>query len=349
LALSPSLVKFGNFTPPERTPWGGHRILTKYKAGLRSSVDSAAKVGESWEVSTEPTFPSILESGEPLADVITSDAIGWLGPDSAAMYQGQNALLVKLVDAASTLSVQVHPPEQHALLRPGESGKTEAWIILDADADSAIYLGFQESVTRQVVEQFLRSGQSLEPLLNRVSVKPGDVFFISPGTVHALGAGVTLLEPQRVWPGRRAVTYRFWDWNRRFDTNGNIDPHGEPRPLHVTEALEVTNWDLVGASHTMQHCVRVPSVTLTIDDSSWVRTLIDERELFVQECVGTVSLDLDGQRGMLAVLCLSGGVELTSGSDTLFVHPGRTAVVASAAATRLSLHAGRAVVCASPA
>jgi mannose-6-phosphate isomerase len=342
-------VRLGNFTPPDRTPWGGHRILTKYKAGLRTGVDPAVKVGESWEVSTEPSFPSLLENGEHLAGAISRDPVGWLGAKMAARYEGQNPSLVKLVDAETTLSVQVHPPEQHSLLAADESGKTEAWIVLDADPDTAIYLGFRQAVTRALVEQHLRTGDSIEPLMNRVPVSPGDVFFINPGTVHALGAGVTVLEPQRVRPGRKAVTYRFWDWNRRFDAGGNIDPRGTPRPLHIQEALEVTAWDALTTSSEVERCTRIP-VIVSRTDASQIATLVDEPELFVQEYTGTISRELDSGNGMLAVLCLSGRLELAGQSHDLILDAGRTAVVPSAAAgTRLSLDAGRAVVCATPA
>ena len=321
--------------------------MTKYKAGLDCGVDPTAKVGESWEVSTEPSFPSLLDNGERLAEAIARDPVGWLGADLAAGHEGQNPLLVKLVDAATTLSVQVHPPEQHPLLGSEESGKTEAWIILDADPGSVIYMGFERSITRALVEQHLRNDQSLEPLMNRVTVSPGDVFFIRPGTVHALGAGVTVLEPQRVRPGRRAITYRFWDWNRRFDAQGNPDPDGTPRPLHVREALEVTNWDL--ASSVARQSAR-PATVVASDRSSTPATLIDERELFVQEYIGTVSCELGERKSMLAVLCLEGNVELSSGSNTLLLGSGRTAVLPAAAPdVRLSLNAARAILCSTPA
>src|SRR5262245_35261843 len=145
--LSPRRVTLGNFTPPERTPWGGTKIVSKYKAGLALNVDAAAKVGESWEVSTEPSFPSSLEGGERLAEAIAQDPIGWLGRSIAEDYDDQNPLLVKLIDPQTTLSVQVHPPEQHQLLGADESGKTEAWIVLEAERDAAIYLGFCDGVT----------------------------------------------------------------------------------------------------------------------------------------------------------------------------------------------------------
>jgi mannose-6-phosphate isomerase len=335
--LSPRRVAPGNFTPPERTPWGGHKILSTYKAGLSLHVDPRAKVGESWEVSTEPSFPSTLENGDRLADAIARDPIGWLGRTIADAYDGQNPLLVKLIDPAATLSVQVHPPESHEILGPDESGKTEAWIVLEADSGAAIYLGFIAGVTPATVERHVADGASLEPLLNRVAAQPGDVFMIRPGIVHALGAGVTVFEPQRVRPGRRAVTYRLWDWNRTFDERGEISPMGKARPLHVSESLAVTDWRSLGTSLSS---VRMLPTALSQSTS----ILIDEPELFLQQYVGTVSASLPARERMLAILCLAGRMDLTWAGGALTLSSGETCVVpAGTDEARLALDDGRAM------
>jgi mannose-6-phosphate isomerase len=340
--LSPRRVKVGNFTGPERTPWGGHRILSKYKSGLSLNVDVATRIGESWEVSTEPSFPSILEGGDRLADAIALDPIGWLGRTIAESYQGENPLLVKLIDSGTTLSVQVHPREDHEMLAPDESGKTEAWIVLEADPDAVIYLGFVAGVTQAVVEGYVAAESSLEPLLNRVPVQPGDVFVIRPGLVHALGAGVTVLEPQRVRPGRRTVTYRLWDWNRTFDRRGELSRIGKGRPLHVRESLAVTDWSAVG---TALRQARVLPTLASTASSERPSILVDEPELFVQEYRGTFSTALPDKERMLAVLCLSGQMELTSAGGALRLRSGETCVVpAQTGAARLALSEGRAMV-----
>jgi mannose-6-phosphate isomerase len=338
--LSPRRLRSGNFTSPERTPWGGHKILSKYKAGLSLNADPGTKIGESWEVSTEPSSPSVLENGDRLADVIALDPVGWLGRSIAQSYGGQNPLLVKLIDPATTLSVQVHPPETHELLAPDESGKTEAWIVLEADPGATIYLGFGDGVTKETVERHLTESWSLEPLLNRVAVQPGDVFFIRPGMVHALGAGVTVLEPQRVWPGRRAVTYRLWDWNRTFDERGEVSPLGKPRSLHVRESLSVTDWSAAGPKLSSERSL--PTGILT-GPSQRASILIDEPELFVQEFVGTLSEELPARGTMLAVLCLVGQVELAWAHGVLSLRGGESCVVpAGTERARLALSDGRA-------
>ena len=316
--LSPRRVRPGNFTPPDRTPWGGTRILSKYKAGIALNVDPAVKVGESWEVSTEPSFPSVLEDGQPLADTIAADPVGWLGREIARGYDNQNPLLLKLIDPATTLSVQVHPPEDHDLLAADESGKTEAWIVIEADPGATIHLGVVDGVTRDRVDHELAAGRSIEPLLNRIAVHPGDVFVIRPGLVHALGAGVTVVEPQRVRPGRRAVTYRLWDWNRTFDERGEMSRTGTPRPLHVRESLAVTNWAADAAPCTPRALGQGASI------------LIDEPELFVEQYTGTFSGPLVRRERMFAVMCLSGTVDIMSADDALALRAGETCVVPAA-------------------
>ena len=239
-----------NFTPPTRTPWGGRRIVTEIKAQLELSIEKRAYsvVGESWEVSVEPNFPSrvIGMAGEPLLqDLISADPSSALGPDIAQRLGGL-PLLVKLLDTAQNLSVQVHPTLDSDLLGPNQSGKPEAWLILTASPGAGLYLGFRDGVTARDVELALRSGGDLTPLLNFVSVETGDCFQIAAGTVHAIGGGVTLLEPQHVTPGKEAVTYRFWDWNRRYDQMGRLSPAGTPRQLHQEQSLAAASFDLTG-------------------------------------------------------------------------------------------------------
>ncbi|MCC7539509.1 MAG: class I mannose-6-phosphate isomerase [Deltaproteobacteria bacterium] len=249
MTLRPLLLRPDNFTPATRTPWGGTKILRDYKRGLPIAADKRGddRVGESWEISVEPDFPSVAElpgGGEmPLARVLADDPVGWLGEDHARRYHGSTPLLVKLLDAADDLSVQIHPTDDYAGLASGESGKPESWLVLDAEQGCGLYLGLAAEVNRREVERALASGGDLAPLMTFVPVVPGDFFRIDAGTVHAIGRGVTLVEPQFVAPGRRGVTYRFWDWNRRYDAHGQIDPRGKPRALHVEHALAVTRWD----------------------------------------------------------------------------------------------------------
>jgi mannose-6-phosphate isomerase len=241
--LRPILLQADNFTPPARTPWGGTRILDlKRDAPLDAAKRGYAVVGESWELSVEPDFPGTAEDGTPLARLIASDPIGWLGDDGRA-GKSSTALLVKLLDADDDLSVQIHPADDYAGLAPAESGKPESWYVLEARDGGGLYLGLKNGVTRDAMARAIEAGEDVSRLLFFTPVAPGDFFAIEAGTAHAIGRGVTLVEPQRVAPGRRGVTYRYWDWNRRYDEAGRLDPGGKPRALHVDHALCVTRWD----------------------------------------------------------------------------------------------------------
>jgi mannose-6-phosphate isomerase len=322
--------------------------MGRFKAGLQLDVDPRAKVGESWEISAEPSFPSMLESGDLLVDVIRSDPRGWLGERIAAEHDGC-PLLVKLIDAAENLSVQVHPPEDHALLSEGETGKTEAWIILGAASGARIYVGFLDGVEKADVDACLTAGGVLADLMNAVVVQEGQVYYVRPGLVHALGAGITVLEPQHVRPHRRSITYRFWDWNRLYDAGGHVSAAGVPRPLHIQEALAVTDWSGPRGEALIESCRREP-VPLPADGALQRWQLLDEPELWAQRSAGTGSFPLPKMDTLLALLCLDGEVELTDGAHSLRLQKGQSAVVPAAIGdVRVELNDARLEMCCVPA
>lgn len=241
IADRPIRLRPDNLTPATRTPWGGDKILGRYKAGLGLGV--TGQVGESWELSVEPDLPAMLaEAPMSLGEAIATDPVGFLGPVHAALW-GSTALLVKLLDSAIALSVQIHPHDDDPGLSPYESGKPEAWVVIEAEPGAGIYLGLAGDADADRIREAVHRGHDLSRLLTFVPVEPGDFFVIEPGTPHAVGAGITLVEPQRVLPGRRGVTYRYWDWNRLYDATGHPGPDGQPRSLHLERALEVTRWD----------------------------------------------------------------------------------------------------------
>ncbi len=176
-------------------------------------------ISESWEVSVHPDGIS-----EPLAD--------YLAQNPTAVDQNGSAfpVLIKYIDAAQNLSVQVHPNDAYAQRVEGDNGKTEMWYILDAEEGAGIYCGFQRDTTK---EEFLAKVQNgtVEELLNFIPVKKGDCYLIEAGTVHAIGAGCVICEVQQ----SSNVTYRVYDYNRR-------GADGKLRPLHIEKAVEVINF-----------------------------------------------------------------------------------------------------------
>lgn len=250
--MTPRLLQVDNFTPTSRTPWGGTRIAGSLKRDL-CPFPAGLVVGESWEFSVEPDFPSrVHNSDATLAAWIAADPAAALGREADG--RGGTALLVKLLDAADELSVQIHPADGDPLLRMGESGKPECWYAVDADPGAGVYLGLADGVTRTALADALRSGADVSRMLGFVPVEVGDFLLIEAGTAHAIGRGLTLVEPQRVLPGCRGLTYRYWDWNRRYDADGRLDPSGKPRALHIDEALAVTRWDAPRGDALLYRC-----------------------------------------------------------------------------------------------
>jgi mannose-6-phosphate isomerase len=140
-------------------------------------------------------------------------------------------LIAKLLDAKQTLSLQVHPNDvQAAKLNPPDFGKTEAWIILEAEPDSMLYAGLKSGVDRTRLETAIRQGHC-EDCLNSFQPQAGDCVFIPAGTVHALGAGLLIAEIQQ----SSDTTFRLFDWNR-------LGPDGKLRALHTEQGLNVTNF-----------------------------------------------------------------------------------------------------------
>lgn len=240
----PVLLRADNFAPASRTPWGGRRLSREYKQAWLPRDQHGSVVGESWEVSVEPDFPARLEDGNLLSSLIAQAPEAILGEEYARGRTG-TALLVKLIDTSSPLSVQIHPTDDYAGLLPGECGKPESWYVVAREQGAGLYLGFHPGTLEADVRAALLEGRSLLDLLRFVPVEPGDFFVIDAGTPHAIGHGLTLVEPQHVIPGLRGVTYRYWDWDRKYDATGNPTPDGAPRALHIEHALAVTAWDRV--------------------------------------------------------------------------------------------------------
>ncbi len=325
--LRPRRLRPDNFTPPSRTPWGGSRIGTDYKSEL-SLPTAPGVIGESWEVSVEPSFPSVTEEGEELSQIIARAPEAWLGLNVATNNDRQLPLLVKLLDAADNLSVQVHPADDDEALGPDESGKPEAWVVLRAAAGAGLFLGFRDGVNRQEVERCLGANGPLDQLMNFVPVGPGDVFVIEAGTPHAIGRGVTLLEPQRVQPGRTGMTYRFWDWNRRYDASGGFSPDGKPRSLHVARSLAVTSWDAPRGNDLVASCRRTGE---SISAGPLARRrLVDWDHFVVDQWRGTGEARIEGGPSLSALTCVAGQAAIETTLGSLLLGRGQSAVIAAA-------------------
>ena len=200
--------------------WGGQAILKK-KGSAASRLAKDKLYGESWDLSSVKGDISVVANGmlkgNNLNEIIEVYMGELIGEENFERYGEEFPLLIKYLDCNDKLSVQVHPDDELAMERHDSFGKTEAWYVVDCKPGAAIYLGFKDlNITRE--EYIAAVAESrLEPLLNRVEVHPGDVFFIPAGTVHALGAGIEVVEVQQT----SDVTYRIYDWDR-VDAEGRV-------------------------------------------------------------------------------------------------------------------------------
>jgi mannose-6-phosphate isomerase len=342
---APVLLRADNFTPVSRTPWGGTRIAAHYKQG-QLGAGAPTLVGESWEVSVEPDFPARLEDGTDLRDFIAAAPEAVLGDEHRRGRTG-TALLVKLIDTAEPLSVQIHPTDHYAGLAQGQCGKPESWYVVECAPGAGLYLGFRPGVDERAVRQALEQGLSLEPLMCFVPVAPGDFFVIDAGVPHAIGAGLTLVEPQHVIPGQRGVTYRYWDWNRRYDASGKPSAAGSPRPLHVEDALAVTDWARFAHADFIDG-IRMRAQPPALDRPAAARALLGESGL-ASSCLRVTRLAGEGVAELPYRDRLQ-GITVLEGSVTvgaLRVVAGRSAVVPACAANLpLGLERAHALVCA---
>lgn len=223
MPLPPALL----FAPRyKERPWGAQAIA---RVGSHLPIPAGRHIGESWELVDRPDDESVVAEGPlrgtTLRALLDQHGAGIMG---RPWPRGRRfPLLVKILDAAERLSLQVHPPAAVAPSLGGEP-KTEMWVLLDAAPGAALLAGFRRGTTRAEFERCLRAGENtkLEGKIHRLAVKRGDAIFIPSGRIHAIDAGGLILEIQQ----NSDTTFRVFDW-------GRVGLDGRPRQLHVEESL----------------------------------------------------------------------------------------------------------------
>lgn len=211
---------------PMRRIWGGRRLAELFGKPL----PPGEPIGETWELADLEHEQSVVAAGPAKGKTLHELVTAW-GADLTGrvkLIDGRFPLLIKFLDARERLSVQVHPDAAMAARLGGAVRvKHEAWYVIAAEPESFMYRGVADGVDATAFAAAARDG-TVERLLHKVPVKPGQCYYLPSGTLHALGAGVVVAEVQTP----SDVTYRVFDWNR-------IDPAaGAPRELHVEQALE---------------------------------------------------------------------------------------------------------------
>jgi len=210
--------------------WGGRKL--EDVLGIR--LDRPGPIGETWELVDRADQQSVVDGGElagaTLGHLVRAAGASLLG-DTARAREGRFPLLVKYLDATEPLSIQVHPDDEGARRQGGDSeAKTEAWYFLRDGGE--VWCGFEPGTDRRAFEGTLAAGRATQRLV-RHPVRGGTALTVRGGTVHAIGAGVTLLEVQQ----NSDTTYRLDDW-------GRLGLDGKPRDLHVARGLEVVHFDM---------------------------------------------------------------------------------------------------------
>ena len=202
--------------------WGGNRLKNEY-----NKHSDLANIAESWELTVRDDGMNIICGGEfdkcTMEEFIDKNGFSVVCDKPLDRFP----LLIKFIDACDNLSVQVHPDDEYGLKYADSLGKTEMWYIIDATEGAKLVYGLKEGCTTAMFNEAVKNG-CVEDMLNYVSVKKGDVFFIPSGLVHAIGAGILLAEIQQ----NSNITYRVYDYNR-------LGKDGKPRELHVEHALNV--------------------------------------------------------------------------------------------------------------
>ncbi len=273
--------------------WGGPK--------LRDALGKNAsdKAGESWEISGVEGDISVAENGflagnslQDLAEIYMGDLLG----DSIYERFGvEFPLLIKFIDAADFLSVQVHPDDALARERHNSYGKTEMWYIVESDKGQLI-AGFNQELDREQYLQHLIGG-TLKEILNFEAVASGDIYFMPAGRVHAIGSGVLLAEIQQT----SDVTYRIYDWDR-------TDDEGENRELHTDLALDAIDFSFHKQYKTPYQALL--NNTVNAVDAPFVTTSVIQLDQPVEK-------DLNLIDSFVIYMCMEGAAGITYGKGAV--------------------------------
>lgn len=285
--------------------WGGEKIRNIYRHG-----SSMAAIGESWDVSGIEGNESEVENGylsentlPELVEVYMGDLVG---DHVYERYGAEFPVLLKIIDAAADLSVQVHPDDSMAQRLLGCSGKSEMWYVISAEPDAMLAAGFTRETSREELENLIGTS-AFGSLLRWHPVRQGDVFMIPAGTVHAIGRGSTVIEIQQPVD----ITYRLYDY-------GRLDSDGRPRPLHVDEALQATHYDSwqIEPLRVSPRCGEVIRIADIGDIAVNLMALDHPKEYIVAQIDSFIILT-----------CAEGHVNCVYGDDHLTLVPGESLLI----------------------
>jgi mannose-6-phosphate isomerase len=243
----------------KQTIWGGERI-----APFKRLECNMSQVGESWEISGVKGQETVVDGG-PYDGLTTNELVATLrdrllGRDNYLRYGDEFPLLIKFIDAAGDLSVQVHPDDATAMRHGRKRGKTEMWYVMDSEPSATLMVGLKRSITPDEYKALVANGTICDAI-SRYNVKEGDCFYIPSGRIHSIGAGCFLTEIQQT----SDVTYRIYDFKRK-DKDGNF------RELHTAEAADAIDYQVQESYRTEYD--RVKNEPAELVDCPYFRTAL---------------------------------------------------------------------------
>lgn len=282
--------------------WGGDKLIKEYGKDYLESP-----LAETWECSTHENGLSYVDSGiwkgRTLKSVLKEHP-EFLGSKYSNL--GELPIIVKFIDANKDLSVQVHPNDEYAArYENGSRGKTEIWYVVEAEEQSQLIYGFYDNVSESIVREKLSDGNILD-LLQKVPVKKGDVFYIAPGTVHALCGGVLVVEVQE----SSDLTYRLYDYDR-------LDKNGKKRLLQIDKACRICNYKKSNNrfKRTKKYCYYKCGMISTICQCVYFKIV----RLVCRNTDGDLLRIPPAIDSFLVLICLTGeGIIRTDTNDLMF-------------------------------
>lgn len=285
------------FIPIFQSPiWGGGKI-----AAYKNIETNLPSIGESWELSGVKGSESVVAEGEyaghTLPQLIAKLKGDLVGCKVYERFGTEFPLLVKFIDAHDDLSIQVHPNDALAQQRHGKHGKTEMWYVVDADEQAHLKVGFSRSITPEEYERRV-ADHTLTDVLCDYAVRPGDLFFLPAGRVHAICAGTFVAEIQQT----SDVTYRIYDY-------GRTGKEGKPRELHTELAKEAIDYTV--QPDYRSHYPAAKNCETELAACPYFTTSLYDLDRPAEK-------DLSALDSFLAVMCLAGNGALTDdeGNET---------------------------------
>ncbi len=290
--------------------WGGNRLKN-----YGFQYDPLPNCGEVWALSSVEGHESVIANGflegNTLNEAIEIYMGDLVGDRIYNRFGTEFPLLVKMIDAARDLSIQVHPDDELAQRRGMPQGKTEMWYVVEADKGSTLISGFQRDTTPEEYTAALQSGHLMD-LLHAEEPEPGDVYFIPAGRVHALGKGLLVAEIQQT----SDCTYRIYDYDR-------VDKDGHKRQLHTAEAMDAIDFSgIQGHAHTHYHAHLNESTTIAA--CPYFDTRIIPFDTPIRK-------NLEDHDGFVLYLCVEGIAAVKSMGVIVPVHAGECVLVPAAA------------------